>query len=223
MQEINKIPFFSWLEPSQCEAVLRQLLVRRYKRGQAVMTKGSVGDALGFLLSGSLQVVDYTEDGREIGLRIIAEGDFFGELGLIDGQPRSAAVVAIVPSTVGLLRKEVALQLIYHTPELAAHMMQHLTQSIRRLSEFRNILSINNSNRRVYSFIGTMAGGYGQPAAVIERLPRQRELAIMVNTSRETVSRVLSHLQQLGVVEKDGQRLIIRNPSKLMELAQDGD
>jgi CRP/FNR family cyclic AMP-dependent transcriptional regulator len=121
-----------------------------------VLHKGGSGDGLLFLLSGQLQVVDITEDGRAIGLRMLAPGDFFGEIALINNSTRSASVVALTDVLVAFLPAPTAMHLFSHSPSVAKQMLQHLAQKIQRDSEFRALLSINNTTKRIYNYLFLM-------------------------------------------------------------------
>lgn len=216
----QNIPILQGLSPETMAQVERALIARRFAKGDYVVHKGGPGDALMFLLAGRLQVVNMTIDGKEIGLSFIKPGDYFGELSIIDDQPRSASVIATEPSLVALLPRTQAQALIYKNPPVAEKILRRMAAGLRNASNYRAILGIPNAFQRVYTlllqFSATAPGGL----VVIENLPRQQEIAIMVNTSRETVSRAVQELIQRGIVEKDLRRLIVRKPEALSQFAQ---
>jgi CRP-like cAMP-binding protein len=100
-------------------------------------------------------------------------------------------------------------------------MLTHLAQKIQRDSELRALLSINNTAKRIYTYLMQMQKQSQEPGApiVVENLPTHQDIANMVNTSRETVTRALLTLTQLGIAQKDAHRLIIRDPEGLKKLA----
>jgi CRP-like cAMP-binding protein len=102
-------------------------------------------------------------------------------------------------------------------------MLKHLAQKIQRDSEFRSLLSINNTAKRIYTYLVLMQKNKqaepGAPA-VVENLPTHQDIANMINTSRETVTRALTALAQQGIVQKDAHRLIIVKPEALQKLVQ---
>ncbi|HKB55043.1 MAG TPA: Crp/Fnr family transcriptional regulator, partial [Ramlibacter sp.] len=176
-------------------------------------------DGLYLLFSGSLQAVDIAEDGREIGLNLIGPGSFFGELSVIDGLPRSAHIVALQPSVVGVIPQAAAREIFYKLPATAEAMMRHLTELVRNLSNYRALLAIPNAQQRVYALLQQLGRRMPGGLTVIPNLPKQQEVAIMINTSRETVSRAVAQLVAMGVLEKDYRRLIVRDPQRLRTLA----
>jgi len=218
---LRKIPLLAELTDEELARVRSEIRIRHYPKRAVVLHKGGSGDGLLFLLSGQLQVMDVTEDGRAVGLRILAPGDFFGEIALINNSTRSASVVATSEVLVAFLPAATALHLFSHSPSVARKMLGHLAQKIQRDSEFRALLSITNTTRRIYTYIALMEqtpGKDGKP--VVENLPTHQDIANMINTSRETVTRALLALVQQGIVQKDAHRLIILDPARLQKLMQ---
>jgi CRP/FNR family transcriptional regulator, cyclic AMP receptor protein len=218
---LRKIPLLADLAPEEIARISPELRFRHFNKREVVLHKGGSGDALLFLLSGQLQVIDITEDGRAIGLRMLAPGDFFGEIALINDSTRSASVVAISDVLVAFLPAATAMHLFSHSPSVARQMLKHLAQKIQRDSEFRALLSINNTARRIYTYLSLLqTKPEGGAQAVVENLPTHQDIANMINTSRETVTRALLTLVQQGIVQKESNRLVILDPQGLQKLIQ---
>lgn len=223
---LRKIPLLAELSAEDMQRVKQELRIRQYHKRDIVLQKGGHGDGLMFLLSGQAQVIDVTEDGRAIGLRMLNPGDFFGEIALINNSTRTASVVAMSEVLVGFLPAPAAMHLFSHAPSVANQMLKHLAQKIQRDSEFRALLSINNTSKRVYAYLMLVQKAkppeQAEPGAqaVVENLPTHQDIANMVNTSRETVTRALLALVQQGIVQKESHRLIIRDPEALKKLVQ---
>jgi len=217
---LRKIPLLAELSDEELVPVKADLRIRQYPKRAVLLHKGGGGDGLLFLLSGHLQVVDVTEDGRAIGLRMLVPGDFFGEIALINNSTRSASVVAMSEVLVAFLPAPTAMHLFSHSPSVAKLMLRHLAQKIQRDSEFRALLSINNTAKRIYAYLVLIKNTQpGQPD-VVENLPTHQDIANMINTSRETVTRALLTLAQQGIVQKDAHRLIILKPGALQKLVE---
>ena len=219
---LRKIPLLAGLSEEEMRAISAEIRIRHYNKREVVLHKGGSGDGLLFLLSGQLQVVDITEDGRAIGLRMLTPGDFFGEIALINESTRSASVVATSDVLVAFLPAATAMHLFSHSPSVAKQMLQHLAQKIQRDSEFRALLSINNTARRIYTYLSLLQKKPedGGAPAVVENLPTHQDIANMINTSRETVTRALLTLVQQGIVQKEANRLVILDPQALQRLIQ---
>ena len=220
ISQINfrKIPLLANLTDDEMARMQADLRIRKYSRREIVLQKGASGDSLLFVLVGQLQVIDVTEDGRAIGLRMLAPGDFFGEIAVINGSTRSASVLALTEVLVGFLPSATALHLFSHSPSVANQMLRHLADKIQRDSEFRALLSIHNTSRRIYTFLVLFKRSVPGMPDVVENLPTHQDIANMINTSRETVTRAIMTLVQQGIVAKDTHRLIIQKPDELQKL-----
>lgn len=214
---LQRVPLLEGVASSVLEHLAGFMHLRWYKRGQWVLRKGQRGDQLMFLLSGQLQVVDLTKGGQEVGLNFLLPGDYFGELSVIDGLPRTASVVATLDSEVAAVPRDRALDLFHHNPQVVERLLKRMAHSIRKASDYRSILAIPNAFQRVYALLEQMSTVAPGGLVVVEPLPTQQELAIMINTSRETVSRAIQTLTRQGIVEKDIRRLIVRRPDALKQ------
>lgn len=212
MNHLQEMPLLAGVGTDVLTQLANTLQVRKLERSQYVLTKGDVGSQLLFVLSGRLQAIDLTEDGREIGLNFLATGDYFGELSIIDNLPRSASVVACENSLIAALPRAQALSLFYENPLVAERVLKRMAQAVRLATNYRGILGMPNAFQRVFALLNQFAKTVPGGLVVIEKMPTQQEIAITVNTSRETVSRAIHILIQKGVVEKDMRRLIVRHP-----------
>ncbi|MBB3220860.1 Crp/Fnr family transcriptional regulator [Pseudoduganella umbonata] len=216
---LRKIPLLAELSEDEMSMVKANLRLRHYSKRDVVLHKGGSGDGLLFLLLGQMQVIDVTEDGRAVGLRMLNPGDFFGEIAVINNSTRTASVVAMSDVLVAFLPAPVALHLFSHSPPVANMMLRHLAEKIQRDSEFRTLLSINNTSRRIFTFLSVLKKSQPNGAPdVVENLPTHQDIANMINTSRETVTRALLTLAQKGIVQKEANRLLILDPQGLQKL-----
>ena len=216
---LSRIPLLQGLDSEILRDLAQHLSVRRVERRESVVMKGDPGESLIFLLAGRMQVVDITEDGREVGLNFLNPGDHFGEMSVIDGKARSASVISLQPSLVGFLKRPYALQLFFGNPLVAGRLLHLMVSRLRIASSFRAILSIPNAFQRVFAALHRISKQSTGGLTVIDPMPTQQEIAIMINTSRETVSRAIHVLIQEGIVEKDTKRLIVRQPERLRRVA----
>ena len=206
------------------EALLKQLEThlrfQLFLDRQMVVQQGSTGDALLLIFSGRLQVIAFSDDGREVGIHFLDPGSFFGEASVIDGQPRSSSVVALADTVVGFLPKNISMELMTRHPAVAERVMRSLCHTIREGSRMRAALTAARAHARIFSVLNnTVTHHPGANLATIENMPTQQALAMMANVSRESVSRALQLLIKQGVVEKDHRRLIVRQPQVLETMA----
>jgi len=218
---VAKIPLFAGLDADTLATAARLMSSRAYLAHDVVIRKGDAADHLMFLLQGKLQVVDLSEDGRETGIHFILPGEYFGELSVIDGQPRSASVKTIQISEVAFLPSAQARALIINRPIIAERFLTHFAKIVRASSSHQTLLSIPNAFQRVFAQLHQLVRETND-GQVIETLPKQHEIAIMVNTSRETVSRALHTLLKMGILQKKGTVLIVTRPEQLKSAATVG-
>lgn len=207
--------------PPDLAARLAGLMVERsFARREVVFNKGEPGHVLCFLVEGRLQGVDFTLDGREVGLYFVEPGSYFGEMSVLDGQPRPDFVIAVARSRVTFLPGAEARDLIIRSPGIAEKVLVRFTQRLRSVSAQRTLLGMTNPAQRVCAQLVqlTVTGAGGR--VTITNAPTHQEIAIMVNTSRETVTRVFQVLQTRGVVARDGASLQVGDPTYLNNVAE---
>jgi CRP/FNR family cyclic AMP-dependent transcriptional regulator len=164
-------------------------------------------------------VFDVSIEGREVGLQLIKGVTVFGELGVIDNVPRSADITALTDSDVAVIPKGTLMKVFTESPNAAFGMFKHLTAMVRRLSQHHNVLSMPSANQRICAVLIEMAGKNSMDGPVTLEVPRQKELASMANTSRETVSRTLGQLIADGVLVKTSRRMTVQRLGELKQIA----
>jgi CRP-like cAMP-binding protein len=216
---LRTLKLFDTLPADQLAALSAVLAERVVERREVVIRRGQVGAGLGFLIEGRLQSVDFTLDGREVGLHFIDNGDFFGELSVIDRHPAAEYVIAVAPSRIVFVDPEHARQMMFATPRAAESISLRLAERMRQVSRQRAVLALPSSFQRVCAQLMLMTRRDGGGQVVIEMPPTHQEIAIMVNTSRETVTRALQFLQGANVVARVGNQLVVHLPDTLQQAA----
>jgi len=207
--------------------------LKSFAKRELVLNKGAPATQLGFLLEGHLQATDFTLDGKEVGLYFVAEGAYFGEIGLLDGQPQPEMVLAAKKSQVLWVPNDGVRSHILQQPAMSETITVALARRIRAQSEQRQILSITNPLQRVCGQLLMLlryAQGQG-PSAVapvtpgkqtLHNAPTHQELAMMVNLSRETVTRVFQVLQSSGALDREAE-LMRMDPVRIEALARSAE
>ena len=217
---LRKLLQVKLLESLPEEEVLRlSTLVkeRQFARREMVIAKEQTHPELGFLLEGRLQGVDFTVDGRSAGLYFVEPGDFFGELSVVDGRPPAEHIIAAARSTAVFLDAETARQWILGKPLLAQRIMQRLAARVREVTAQRTLLSLPNPAQRLCVQLMQLARE-SHASHFIDPAPTHQELAIMINASRETVTRTFQLLLLQQAVRRDGSVLFIERPKLLEEV-----
>jgi CRP/FNR family transcriptional regulator, cyclic AMP receptor protein len=216
---MSQLPLLAGL-PAVTQAHLAQHAVERvFAKREVVIQKGSDGGSLCFLLEGRLQGVDFTVDGREVGLYFINPGDYFGDIAVIDGQPHPVYVTAVSRSRVVFIPRDLIRPILFAHARLAEVLCTSLALRLRQISGQRRILGLPNPIQRVCAQLELLLVSSKEGGTWVRNAPTHQELAIMINASRETVTRVFQLLQSRGVVERSGNDLRVDDALFLSEVA----
>lgn len=197
-----------------------QMSLRSFARRAMVLSKDNPIQELGFLVDGRLQGVDFTVDGRSVGLYFVDPGDYFGELSVVDGKAGSEYVVAAARSTVAFLEARAARELISMNPDLARAVMGRLAQRVRAVMAQRMLLSLTNPFQRLTVQLLQLAQNSPTGVITVDPVPTHQELAIMINASRETVTRAFQLLFLNKIMVREGNTLTLVRMDYLKEIAE---
>jgi CRP/FNR family cyclic AMP-dependent transcriptional regulator len=192
---------------------------RTYQRNQYLWYQGDDGARLVVVASGLVKVVLSSAQGDEVVLTTLGPGAIIGELAVLDGSPRSASVVAAEPTTVVLLSRATVLELLNRHPSVLDALLRSLGNLIRRLTEQAGDLVFLDLAGRVAKLLLHLAEAHGAGSTVLDLGLSQSDLAAMVGATRPAVNRVLQNLATRGVIEVDGQRIVLINIAELRRRA----
>jgi len=228
---LKGVDLFSELNEEQLGMLAGLVVVQNFNRDETVVLEGDDSmQALYLIASGSVQVYMTCVDGRETILSFLERGDFFGEMSLIDGEPRSASVRTVTDSQLMIIHREAFLKLIHHTPEIAMSLLSEICKRLRKANKQIGSLSTMSVSGRVAGTLLNlmeergvrMRTGNGQMVAVIHNRPTQQQLADMSGTTRETVSRICSMLVKSNAIAMTGKDIVIFDEGALQERAAKG-
>jgi CRP-like cAMP-binding protein len=191
---------------------------RTYRRGQVIVHEGDPGDSLYVLESGRVKVLSYAGSGRETIFDILGPGECFGELSLIDGQPRSATVETLEPVEAAVLQRSDFLDVVRSNTECLDHLLTALTSKIRQLSETVTDLAFLDLEGRLAKKLLELAAEHGREAegAIEIELPiTQEELAAMIGATRTTVNELLGRYEARQAIARRGRRIAILDQALL--------
>src|SRR5919204_576889 len=132
MEVLRKVPLFSGLSESDLAAFAELTRERSYPKGSVIVFEDDPGDSLFLVAAGQVKVVLIAEDGREVILSVLGEGSFFGEMAVIDEEPRSAHVIAMEDSNLLVIRREDFHARVRHSPEVAISLLREISRRLRR-------------------------------------------------------------------------------------------
>jgi CRP-like cAMP-binding protein len=198
---IRRVPLFSTLTDAHAESMANAVVKRRYKRGELIVEQGKKSNTLYILLSGRARVLTSHTRGREVILATIGQGDYIGEMSLIDNEPHSASVRAEAQTDVLLLGSSEFARCMPESNSVAFAVLRGLTQRLRRADRNIESLALMDVYGRVARVLleAAMPDLNGQ-LLIREKISRQ-DIAKMVGASREMVSRVMKDLEERGFIE----------------------
>jgi CRP/FNR family cyclic AMP-dependent transcriptional regulator len=210
---LRKVPLFGQLAPPDLDRVAEIARERSYPRNSVILFEDDPGDALYVVAQGQVKVVLIGEDGREVILSVMGEGEFFGEMALIDDEPRSAHVIAMEDSSLLVIRREDFQDLLKQTPGIALMLLRELSRRLRRADDKVGSLVLLDVNGRVAQLLLELADEAGSDR--ITRRLTHHTIAQMIGSSRETVSRTMRELVDKGSITVSRREIQIRDRAAL--------
>ena len=173
------------------------------------------------LFEGRLQGIDFTIDGKEVGLYFVEPGDYCGELCVFDFGPQPEHVIALNSAVVILFSAETIRAVAQRSPALTLELGNKLAARVRQMNAQRSLLSLPKVSQRVCRQLWLLkVDSKTSEAPRINNLPTHMEIAIMLNLSRETITRVFQQLQKRNIVAREGPKiLVIQRPEELEKIA----
>lgn len=216
-QDLRRFPLLAGLSDGDLQKLSSTALFQRFPAHKTILQQSEIPAYVVIIVNGQIQSSVVNEEGRVISMAFFNADEVIGWESLIDGMPLTQTLVTTKDTDLLLIPIQVAKNLLASS-WVTAEVLRILTKSIRRLTDSHRVLGLPNAYQRVYSQILNLTNAEAsqkQPT----HLPKQQEIAVMVNTSRETVSRAIQALVKQGVLVKAGQQIVIQDAEKLKQLA----
>lgn len=212
MTVLRALPIFETLDDECLKPLMRVAMLRAIPRHTVVLNAGDSTDNIYFVLSGSLKVQVSDEDGREVILSKLGPGELFGEMGVLDENPRSATVLAVEPSQVVVMGKADFKQCLADNPDVSLFIMRNLTKRLRMADRNIESLALLDVYGRVARLLLESAETVDGRKVVTHKLTKQ-DIGKMIGASREMVSRVMRDLTAQGLIEERDGQVILPDPA----------
>ena len=197
---LRNVPMFSLLPGDQLLLLTQVVLRKPYPKNSTVMATGDPADALYIVISGRLKVMMSDKKRREIILAILSQGEFFGEMGLIDQAPRSATVTTIEPCELLTITRLDFTKCLQGNFDLTMNVIRGLVKRLREADKKIGSLALLDVCGRVARLLLDMAETVDGQKVVTKKLPK-KQIAKMIGASREMVSRVMKDLEERGMIQ----------------------
>ncbi len=217
---LQSVSIFWDLNEDELGHIADKMVAKHFENGNYIFLEESEGEQCFFVLEGSVKVTRLSKDGREVILAMLNEGDFFGEMSLLDGESRSANVIALEKTKVLTLDRNDFIAVVNDYPQIAVQLLKELARRLRKSDRQIASLSLSDAEKRIALCIIRFADEQGviQNGKVsIPKTPIQQDIANMAGTSRETVSRALGLLEKEDLIERHGRELIILDYKKFIK------
>ena len=207
---LRNVPLFSLLPGAQLVLLTSVLLRKAYPKNSAVVVAGDPADALYIVISGRLKVMMSDKEGREVILAILNQGDFFGEMGLIDQAPRSATVVAIESCELLTITRADFTKCLQKSFDLTMNVIRGLVKRLREADQKIGSLALMDVCGRVARLLMEMAETVDGQKVVTKKLPK-KQIAKMIGATREMVTRVMKEMETSGHIEVRAHQILLRD------------
>lgn len=220
--DLGNIKILSSLSPEERRDFEKSCRWRRFAPEEQIIDRQDRTRDVYFITEGTVRIVNFTVGGREVALEDLGAGTYFGELAALDGQPRSATVVAIQETTIAKMAPERFLRVLKMYPDVALLVMVDLAKVVRTSTQRIMDLSTLGANNRVHSELLRLAKAHNSAdnRAVISPIPVHADMASRASTTRETVARVLSDLSRQQLVRREKDALVVLDVEKLEEMVE---
>ncbi len=217
---LQSVSLFWDLTEEELGYISEKMVSKNYDAGQIILLEASEGEQCFFVTEGSVKITRLSKKGREAILAILSDGDFFGEMSLLDGEFRSANVVALDDTEVLTLNRNDFLLVLKKYPQIAIRLLKEMAHRLRKSDRQIASLSLSDAEKRIAMCILRIADEKGvikKGQVSIPKIPIQQDIANMSGTSRETVSRAFKLFVKEGFVQRNGKELIIYDYNRFVK------
>jgi CRP-like cAMP-binding protein len=209
----RKFPLFADLDDRELTAIANVAKSRRYAKDDVVFYADESGDIFCLIREGQVKVTMISPEGKEIILKLLGPGDFFGEMALLDDEPRSATVVATEPLELITIWRNDFLQILAENFDITRKVLAELSRRLRSASSRIESLATMDVYGRLARFFLDLARDHGKmldSGYVAVTRPTHQSIANMIGTSRETVSRLIHDLMRQNLLISEGKTIYLK-------------
>lgn len=207
---------FSGLTDEELKYILDIINVKEFKRNEIIFFEGDEGISFYLLVTGEIRIYKLSQEGREKTLALLDEGNFFGEMALLENKKRSANAQTVSPSQLAVIHKENFNRLIEKYPQIASKMIVHLADRLRRANQQIEALTFKDVQGRLANFLLQYAKNDVKdgPTPLKKKFTHQ-DIANLIGSSRETVTRLLNQFQEKDLILIEGRTIFVNNTKGL--------
>lgn len=206
---LKEIALFACLDDDALENLQNAAVKRNFAKNTVLFSKGDLSDSMYVIIEGKVKAVIYNEDGREMLLTVFGPGEYFGEIAMLDGRPRSASMVTKTACRMMIIPKQELEKALFGNAEMSSRLLIRILGKLREVTDRIENLTFKNVYGRMANLFLQLAQSQEGELVLGEKLTHQ-EIANMVGSSREMVSRIMKALICGGYITVDKKKIIIK-------------
>lgn len=219
---LERIPIFSGLDKEELEVLSKYEVEKSYQKGETIFLEGDPGSAVYYIKKGKIKLYKTSLEGREVTLNILGPGSIFAEVTMFSGLDYPATAMVLEEALVGMIRNQDLQKIVQENGNIALSLIKELNRRLYYAQMKIKDMALHDVNGRVAKVLLDLAYRYGKktPQGIqIDLKMTKTEIANIVGTSRETVSRSLSQLKNDQVIDMKGKFVFIKSLESLEELS----
>ena len=224
LERLSQSFLFAELSAERLSAAFKDCKCLRLPEKKEIYRRGESGSEMCIVLSGGVKVSTLSADGKEVIFDLLSEGDFFGELSLLDDKPRTATVTTLVPSVLVILERKFFMPFLEHNPSTAVRLLHILAHRLRAVDTLLEEVLFFDSETRLAKRVMALKTIYGKVSGntvQIELKVSQQDIANLVGITRERVNKHLKTWERAEIISLQQGRLTILNLPLLQKLASE--
>ncbi|MFN8672266.1 MAG: Crp/Fnr family transcriptional regulator [Candidatus Sericytochromatia bacterium] len=219
----KEVSLFSNMDKSEIEQITKICVERSFEKGKTIFYEQDQGTSFYLILSGQVKIVMMSNDGREHTLGVLKQKDFFGEVSMLDGQPRSATAIALSDVKTVTINRDDFHRILKANPEMVIKIMYVLCKRLRQADKHVESLAFLTATGRVARTLSNLADELGQVEGnkiIINHNMTRQDFANIAGTSRETFTRVIMDFQDEGLIEIDKSKIVLLDKKEIQKRIQ---
>ncbi len=215
---LKRVPFLAALSGEDLRWVAKRVQRRQYRRGDTIFVKDDPGESMFIVEDGAVRIYVPGTQGADLTLAMMRPGEFFGDLSLLDGRPRSASAEAARKTVLLTLEREDLTERVESRPKAALAILRVIAERLRETDQMASDLAFLDVSGRLARRLLDLAASNGrerEDGVLINVTITQEELANMIGVTRESVNRNLGMFRRLGLISRDGRRIVVRDAGGL--------
>jgi CRP/FNR family transcriptional regulator len=221
LEIISRVPSFSGLPESQLEKLRDIAVERRYNKGEIIFSDGDEGEGFFVVVKGLVKIFKVSLEGKEQIFHIYGPGEPFGQVAVYAGKSYPASAQAILESHALFFPRAAFVDLITRIPSLAMNMLAVLSKRLREFTFQVENLSLKEVPGRLAAYLLFLSDEEGNKETVTLSISKG-QLASLLGTIPETLSRIFARMKELNLIEMDGRNIKLLDPDGLEDLAESG-